>query len=65
MPSWTEFSGSMGVASGSWTVEVVGTNLTNINKSLTTNADQFVVAEAPQRPRTFMLQFGYRFKETK
>jgi iron complex outermembrane recepter protein len=65
MPHWTEFSGSMGIGSGPWMLELVGTNLTNINKSLSTNEDQFVVAELPQRPRTFMLQFSYVFKEKK
>lgn len=65
MPSWTEFAGSVGIASGPWSVELVGTNLTNINKSLNTNEDQFVVAELPQRPRTVLLQFGYKFKEKK
>lgn len=63
MPSWTQWDGSAGVSKGPWTAELVGSNLTNINKSLFTSSAQFVVAEVPQRPRTLGIRFGYKFKE--
>ncbi|MBS0389061.1 MAG: TonB-dependent receptor, partial [Proteobacteria bacterium] len=61
MPAWTTYDGSIGVERGNWHVDLVGSNLTDINKSLFTSAAQFIVAEVPQRPRTLGLRFGYRF----
>ena len=61
MPSWTVWDASLGVTEGAWTVELVGANLTDVNKSVFTSAAQFIVAQVPQRPRTLGLQFGYKF----
>ena len=64
MPAWTQFDASAGVTKGPWTVELVGSNLTDINKSIFTSAAQFIVAEVPQRPRTLGVRFGYKFVGT-
>lgn len=63
MPSWTQWDASAGVAMGNWSVEVVGSNLTDLNKSLLTNASQFIVTETVQRPRTLGVRIGYKFGE--
>ena len=60
MPAWTTVDASAGVSKGPWTVELVGSNLTDINKSVFTSAAQFIVAEVPQRPRTLGIRFGYK-----
>jgi outer membrane receptor protein involved in Fe transport len=65
MPSWTTFDASFGVAKDQWTVELIGTNLTDENKSLFTSAAQFIVAEVPMRPRTLSLKVGYKFADAK
>ena len=44
-------------------MEVVGSNLTDLNKSLLTNASQFIVTETVQRPRTLGVRIGYKFGE--
>jgi iron complex outermembrane recepter protein len=62
MPSWTTWDGSAGVSKGPWSAEVVGSNLTDINKSVFTSAAQFIRVEVPQRPRTLGLRIGYKFK---
>jgi iron complex outermembrane recepter protein len=61
MPSWTTWDGSAGVMKGPWSMELVGMNLTDVNKSVFTSAAQFIVAQVPQRPRTLMLQISYKF----
>ena len=61
MPSWTSVDASAGVSKGAWTVELVGQNLGDINKSVFSSAAQFIVAEVPQRPRTLGLRIGYKF----
>lgn len=63
MPSWTQWDASAGIAKGNWSVEVVGSNLTDLNKSLLTSASQFIVTETVQRPRTLGVRIGYKFGE--
>lgn len=62
-PGWTTYDASAGVAKDDWTVSVVGTNLTDVNKSLFTNALQFILAETPMRPRVIELTFNYQFSQ--
>jgi outer membrane receptor protein involved in Fe transport len=62
MPAWTTWDASAGIAMNQWSVELVGSNLTDLNKSQFTSAAQFIVAEVPQRPRTLGIRFGYKFK---
>ncbi|MFI4886053.1 MAG: TonB-dependent receptor [Steroidobacterales bacterium] len=62
-PAWTTYDLSAGVAKNTWTVSLVGTNITNVNKSLFTTSRQFILTETPMRPRTIELTFGYAFSE--
>jgi len=60
-PSWTTYDLSAGVAKDNWTASLIGTNITNTNKSLFTTSRQFILTETPMRPRVIMLTFGYSF----
>ncbi len=60
-PEWTTFDASAGIAKDAWTVSLVGTNLTNENKSLFTSSRQFILTETPMRPRVIELTFSYSF----
>ena len=62
-PAWTTYDASVGVSKGDWTVSLDGTNLTNVNKSLYTNAAQFIETETPMRPRVIELNFHYSFEK--
>ena len=61
-PGWTTYDASVGVSKGDWTVSIDGTNLTNVNKSLFTNAWQFIETQTPMRPRVIELNFHYSFE---
>ena len=60
-PAGTTYDAAMGVAKGPWTVSLVGTNLTNTNKSLFTSSRQFILTETPMRPRVIELTFSYEY----
>jgi iron complex outermembrane receptor protein len=60
-PAWTTYDLSAGVAKDNWTVSLIGTNITNVNKSLFTTSRQWILTETPMRPRTIELTFGYAF----
>jgi outer membrane receptor protein involved in Fe transport len=60
-PAWTTFDASVGVSKDSWTVSLMGTNITNTNKSLFTTSRQFILTETPMRPRVIELTFSYSF----
>jgi outer membrane receptor protein involved in Fe transport len=62
-PAWTQFDASAGLSKGNWSVEFVGSNLTDLNKSLLTGASQFILTETVQRPRTLGVRIGYKFSE--
>jgi iron complex outermembrane recepter protein len=62
-PQWTTFDLSAGVAKDNWTVSVIGTNITDTNKSLFTTSRQWILTETPMRPRVIELTFGYNFSE--
>ena len=61
-PGWTTYDASVGVSRGDWTVSLDGTNLTNVNTSLFTNAAQFIETETPMRPRVIELNVHYSFE---
>ena len=61
MPQWTTYDASLGVSKDDWTVSLVGTNLTDVNKSLFTSASLFILTETPMRPRVIELTFNYHF----
>jgi len=60
-PAWTTYDLSAGVARDNWTVSLIGTNVTNVNKSLFTTSRQLILTETPMRPRVIELTFGYSF----
>ncbi|HTX04466.1 MAG TPA: TonB-dependent receptor, partial [Steroidobacteraceae bacterium] len=60
-PEWTTLDASAGISKDNWTVSLVGTNLTDVNKSLFTSSRQFILTETPMRPRVLELTFGYTF----
>jgi len=61
LPAWTTYDGSIGIAKDSWTAEVFGQNLSDVNKSLFTSSAQFIKTETPMRPRVMGLRIGYKF----
>ena len=60
-PAWTTYDASIGVSRGPWTLSLLGTNLTNVNKSLFTSRRQFIETWTPMRPRVFELTFSYHY----
>ena len=64
LPAYSSYDASTGVARGPWAAEFYGQNLTNVNSSLSTNGGQFILAEAPQRPRVLGLKVSYKFSGT-
>ncbi|MGH2345289.1 MAG: hypothetical protein ACRDG4_08685, partial [Chloroflexota bacterium] len=60
-PQWTTYDAAAGVSKGTWTVSLIGTNITNVNKSLFTSSSAFVLTETPMRPRVIELTFSYRY----
>jgi outer membrane receptor protein involved in Fe transport len=65
LPSWTTYDGALGVQKDNWIVQAVGSNLTDVNKSLFTTATQFVQTQTPMRPRVLTLRFSYKFSSSK
>jgi iron complex outermembrane receptor protein len=64
-PAWTTYDASAGIAKDDWAVSLVGTNITNENKSLFTSSRQFILTETPMRPRVIELTFSYAFSSTR
>ena len=62
-PGWTTYDAQAGISKGDWTVSLIGTNLTDVNKSLFTSSRQFILTEVPMRPRTIELTFSYEFSK--
>jgi outer membrane receptor protein involved in Fe transport len=65
LPSWTTYDASLGIGKDNWTVQVVGANITDVNKSLYTTSTQFIETETPMRPRVVTLRFSYKFSDAK
>jgi iron complex outermembrane recepter protein len=60
-PAYTQYDASLGIAKDSWTAELYGQNLTDVNKSVYTSTNQFVLAETILRPRVIAVRLGYKF----
>lgn len=60
-PAFTNLDASFGFSKDAWNVNVFAENLANAHTSLFTNADQYIVAETPMRPRVIGMKFGYGF----
>lgn len=63
MPSWTTVDASAGVSKGNWSASLVGTNLTDQNKSLFTTDTAMILTETPMRPRVIELNFSYHWSQ--
>jgi outer membrane receptor protein involved in Fe transport len=60
-PSYTTYDASAGVSKDAWSVQLFAQNLTSVNASTTTNANQFVEAETVTRPRIAGVKISYKF----
>jgi len=61
IPGYTSYDAALGVSRGNWTVQIRGTNLTNVYGPTNVSSAQFIKAEIPLRPRVVMCQFVYTF----
>jgi iron complex outermembrane recepter protein len=61
IPASTTFDGALGVITDRWTLQLTGSNLTNVYGPSNISAAQFIKANIPLRPRVVMAQFSYRF----
>src|SRR5450631_4432854 len=60
-PPFTTVDAAAGIAKDAWNAQLFVENLANANTSLFTNADQYIVAQTPMRPRIIGVKFGYSF----
>src|SRR6202049_1466484 len=60
-PAFTNIDAAVGVAKDAWNAQLYAENLANANTSLFTNADQYIVANTPMRPRIIGVKIGYSF----
>jgi outer membrane receptor protein involved in Fe transport len=60
-PPFTNIDAAVGVAKDAWNAQLYAENLANANTSLFTNADQYIVANTPMRPRIIGVKIGYSF----
>jgi iron complex outermembrane recepter protein len=60
-PPFTNFDAALGIEKGAWNAQLFAENLANANTSLFTNADQYIVAQTPMRPRVIGVKIGYTF----
>ena len=65
VPGFSTYGASGGVARGPWSVQMFAQNLTNVNASTSTSANQFILVEVPLRPRVLGLNISYKFSDAK
>lgn len=61
IPAYTTYDAAAGVTRDNWTVQLMGTNLTNVYGPSNISSAQFIKAYVPLRPRVVMAQLRYRF----
>ena len=61
IPGYRSYDAALGVSKDNWTVQIQGTNITNVYGPTNVSSAQFIKAEIPLRPRVVMRQFAYRF----
>ncbi|MBV8910085.1 MAG: TonB-dependent receptor, partial [Gammaproteobacteria bacterium] len=61
LPSYSSYDAAAGISRESWSVELYGQNITNVNTPLEANSAQFVLIEVPPRPRVIGVRFDYKF----
>jgi iron complex outermembrane receptor protein len=60
-PPFTTIDAALGCSKDAWNAQLYSENLANARTSLFTNADQYIVANTPMRPRIIGVKFGYKF----
>ena len=61
IPGYTSYDAALGVSRDNWTVQILGTNISNLYGPTNVSSAQFIKAEIPLRPRVVMGQFAYTF----
>jgi len=61
IPAYTTYDAAIGVSKDNWTVQLTGSNLTNVYGPTNISSAQFIRAEIPLRPRVLMARFAHRF----
>jgi hypothetical protein len=61
IPGYTSYDAALGVSRDNWTVQIQGTNITNVYGPTNISSAQFIKAEIPLRPRVVMAQFAHTF----
>ena len=61
IPAYTTYDAAVGVSKDIWTVQLTGSNLTNVYGPTNISSGQFIKSEIPLRPRVLMANFAYRF----
>ena len=61
IPGYTTYDAAIGVSKDNWTVQLTGSNLTNVYGPTNISSAPFIRATIPLRPRVVMGEFGYRF----
>ena len=60
-PEFSTLDGSIGISKDAWNLQLYGTNLTDKRGVVFSTYTQWIKTDTVNRPRTFMLRFGYRF----
>jgi iron complex outermembrane recepter protein len=61
IPGYTSYDAALGVSRDNWTVQIQGTNITNVYGPTNVSSAPLIKAEIPLRPRIVMGQFAYTF----
>ena len=61
IPAYTTYDAGVGVTTDRWTLQLIGSNLTNVYGPANISSAQFIKANIPLRPRVLMAEFSYRF----
>ena len=61
IPGYTSYDAAIGVSRDNWTVQIQGTNISNVYGPTNVSSAQFIKAEIPLRPRVVMGQFSFTF----
>ena len=61
IPAYTTFDAAVGVITDRWTLQLTGSNLTDVYGPSNISSAQFIKADIPLRPRVVMARFSYRF----
>jgi outer membrane receptor protein involved in Fe transport len=61
IPGYTTYDAALGISKDNWTVQLAGSNLTNVYGPTNISSAQYIKATIPLRPRVLMANFAYRF----